>query len=225
MTFSGVLTALVTPFRDGAVDETAFRAMVRRQLDAGIVGLVPCGTTGEAATLSADEQAAVIRWTVEEAAGAVPVLAGVGSCTRTVVENSVRAASAGAQGLLVTAPTAQPTQELFRHFKAVAEAQPGLEVCVYDVPGRTGVKISPETIERLAAIDNITCVKDATVTLPMQRRSDAAWGMNWRSCPETISRRCPTSWSGRGCHLGRIESHAGTHGGDGGGCPGRSRVA
>lgn len=165
MTFSGVLTALVTPFRDGAVDEAAFRQIVRRQLDAGIEGLVPCGTTGESATLTPDEQAAVIRWTVEEAAGTVPVLAGVGSnCTRTVIENSARAAAAGAQGLLVTAPYYnKPTQEgLFRHFQAVAEAQPGLELCVYDVPGRTGVKIGPETLERLAGIDNITSVKDAT---------------------------------------------------------------
>jgi len=165
MTFSGVLTALVTPFRAGAVDAAAFRQMVRRQLDAGIDGLVPCGTTGESATLTPDEQAAVIRWTVEEAAGTVPVLAGVGSnCTRTVIENSARAAAAGAQGLLVTAPYYnKPTQEgLFRHFQAVAGAHSGLEVCVYDVPGRTGVKLSPETLERLAGIGNITCVKDAT---------------------------------------------------------------
>jgi len=165
MTFSGVLTALVTPFRDGAVDEATFRGLVRRQLDAGIDGLVPCGTTGEAPTLDLPEHEAVIRWTVEEAAGQVPVLAGVGSnCTRTAISNAARARRAGAQGLLVTAPYYnKPTQEgLFRHFQAVAGAQPGLEVCVYDVPGRTGVQISPETLERLAGIDNITCVKDAT---------------------------------------------------------------
>jgi 4-hydroxy-tetrahydrodipicolinate synthase len=165
MTFSGVLTALVTPFRDGAVDEATFRALVRRQLDAGIDGLVPCGTTGESATLAPDEHEAVIRWTVEEAAGQVPVLAGVGSnCTRTTLENSARAKRAGAQGLLVTAPYYnKPTQEgLFQHFSAVAAAEPDLEVCVYDVPGRTGVKVAPVTIERLAAVDNITSVKDAT---------------------------------------------------------------
>ena len=95
MTFSGVLTALVTPFRDGAADEAAFRAMVRRQIDSGIDGLVPCGTTGESATLSADEHGAVIRWAVEEAAGRVPVLAGVGSnCTRTTLDNAARARAA-----------------------------------------------------------------------------------------------------------------------------------
>lgn len=168
MTFSGVLTALVTPFRDGAVDEAAFRALVRRQLDAGIDGLVPCGTTGEAATLSADEHGAVIRWAVEEAAGRVPVLAGVGSnCTRTTLENAARARESGAQGLLVTAPYYnKPTQEgLFQHFAAVAAAEPGLEVCVYDVPGRTGVKVAPTTLARLAGIANITCVKDATADL------------------------------------------------------------
>lgn len=165
MTFSGVLTALVTPFRGGHVDQTTFRTLVQRQIDAGIDGLVPCGTTGEAPTLSLDEHAEVIRWTVEEAAGRIPVLAGVGSnCTRTAIQNSKQARDAGAEGLLVTAPYYnKPTQEgLFRHFVAVAESQPTLEVCVYDVPGRTGVRVLPETIERLAQVDNITCVKDAT---------------------------------------------------------------
>ena len=168
MTFSGVLTALVTPFRDGAVDEDAFRALVRRQLGAGIQGLVPCGTTGEAATLSPEEHGALIRWSVEEAAGSVPVLAGVGSnCTRTTIENAARARAAGAQGLLVTAPYYnKPTQEgLFQHFAAVAAAEPELELCVYDVPGRTGVKVAPATLARLAEIGNITCVKDATADL------------------------------------------------------------
>lgn len=165
MTFSGVLTALVTPFRGGQVDQTTFRQLVQRQLAAGIDGLVPCGTTGEAPTLNLDEHAEVIRWTVEEAAGQVPVLAGVGSnCTRTAIENSRRAKEAGADGLLVTAPYYnKPTQEgLFRHFVAVAESQPDLEICVYDVPGRTGVRVLPATIERLSQVDNITCVKDAT---------------------------------------------------------------
>lgn len=168
MTFSGVLTALVTPFRNGAVDEAAFRSLVRRQLDAGIDGLVPCGTTGEAATLSAAEHGAVIRWTVEEAAGRVPVLAGVGSNdTRTTLDNAARAREAGAQGLLVTAPYYnKPTQEgLYRHFRAVASAEPGLELCIYDVPGRTGVRIAPETLARLAEVESITCVKDATADL------------------------------------------------------------
>ena len=160
-----MLTALVTPLRGGHVDQTTFRTLVQRQIDAGIDGLVPCGTTGEAPTLSLDEHAEVIRWTVEEAAGRIPVLAGVGSnCTRTAIQNSKQARDAGAEGLLVTAPYYnKPTQEgLFRHFVAVAESQPTLEVCVYDVPGRTGVRVLPETIERLAQVDNITCVKDAT---------------------------------------------------------------
>lgn len=166
--FTGAMTALVTPFRDGKVDEEAFRALVERQIDAGIDGLVPCGTTGEAPTLALDEHAAVIRWTVEQAAGRVPVMAGVGSNdTRTAIENSRRARDAGAQGLLVTAPYYnKPTQEgLFRHFKAVAEAVPECDVCVYDVPGRTGVKVAPETFERLADVPGITCVKDATADL------------------------------------------------------------
>jgi 4-hydroxy-tetrahydrodipicolinate synthase len=166
--FTGALTALITPFRDGALDEAAFRALVERQIAAGIDGLVPCGTTGEAPTLTIDEHAAVIRWTVEQAAGRVPVLAGVGSNdTRTAIDNSLRARDNGAQGLLVTAPYYnKPTQEgLFRHFEAVAAAVPECEVCVYDVPGRTGVKVAPETFARLAEVPGITCVKDATADL------------------------------------------------------------
>lgn len=165
MTFSGILTALVTPFQGAHVDEQAFRALVRRQLAAGVAGLVPCGTTGEAATLTPDEHEAVIRWTVEESAGAVPVLAGVGTnCTRTTITNAARAQRAGADGLLVAAPYYnKPTQQgLFLHFQAVAEAQRSMEVCLYDVPGRTSVHISVQTIERLAEIDNITTLKDAT---------------------------------------------------------------
>jgi 4-hydroxy-tetrahydrodipicolinate synthase len=165
MTFAGVLTALVTPFKDGAVDESTFRALVQRQLAAGISGLVPCGTTGEAPTLDLDEHAAVIRWAVEEAGGKVPVLAGIGSNdTRTAILNGKRARDNGATGLLATAPYYnKPTQEgLYRHFRAIAEAIPECEVCVYDVPGRTAVAVAPATLARLAEVDNITCVKDAT---------------------------------------------------------------
>lgn len=167
--FAGALTALVTPFTsDGDIDEARFRALVKRQLDAGIDGLVPCGTTGETPTYSDEEHGAVIRWTVEECAGRVPVLAGVGSNdTATTVRNALRARDAGAQGLLVTTPYYnKPTQEgLYRHFVAVAEACPDLEVCIYDVPGRTVVRVAAETYERLGRIANITCVKDATADM------------------------------------------------------------
>lgn len=164
MTFSGVLTALVTPFDDRGVDEAAFRALVRRQLDAGIHGLVPCGTTGEAPTLSIAEHTDVIRWTVEEAAGKVPVLAGIGSNnTAQAIETGKRAADLGVQGVLATAPYYnKPTQEgLFRHFEAIADAVDA-EVCVYDVPGRSVVEVEASTLERLSAHARVTTVKDAT---------------------------------------------------------------
>jgi len=164
--FHGVLTALVTPLNtDGSVDEAAFRALVRRQLNAGVHGLVPCGTTGESPTLSADEQLTVIRATLDEVDGRVPVLAGIGSNdTAKAIAAGRKAFDAGATGVLATAPYYnKPTQEgLFLHFSAIAKAL-DVEVCVYDVPGRTAVKVAPETLSRLfAAHDNITCVKDAT---------------------------------------------------------------
>lgn len=169
MTFAGVLTALVTPFDDrGAVDERTFRGLVRRQLDAGIDGLVPCGTTGESPTLSAEEQLDVIRWTVEESGGRAPVLAGVGgNNTAAVIENARRAQEVGVQGVLCTTPYYnKPSQEgLYRHFKAIAEAVPDLEICVYDVPGRTSLAVHTETLGRLMGVSNVTCVKDATADL------------------------------------------------------------
>ena len=167
MTFQGLLTALVTPFRDGSVDEERFRAHVRRQVDAGVQGLVPCGTTGEAPTLSATEQAHIVGWTLEEAAGRVPVMAGIGSnCTATAVANARRVEALGVQGVLATAPYYnKPTQEgLYQHFKAIAEAV-SVEVCLYDVPGRSVVHIAPRTVARLAEIENITALKDATADL------------------------------------------------------------
>ncbi len=143
------------------------RALVERQVAAGIEGLVPCGTTGEASTLDLEEHQRVIRWTVE-ASGGVPVLAGIGSNnTQTAIDNAMRAQEVGAKGVLATAPYYnKPTQEgLYRHFRAIAEAVPALEICVYDVPGRSAVKIETETVARLAEIDNLTCIKDATADL------------------------------------------------------------
>ena len=168
MPFDGVMTALVTPFRaDGEVDREAYVALVKRQVAAGIQGLVPCGTTGEAPTLELDEHASVIRWTVE-ASGGVPVMAGIGSnSTATAIRTAHAAREAGVQGVLATAPYYnKPSQEgLYRHFRAIAEAVPDLEVCVYDVPGRSAVAVGTDTVARLSAIDNITCCKDATADL------------------------------------------------------------
>ena len=165
MIFSGVMTALVTPFQsDGSLDEAAFRTLVKRQIEAGVKGLVPCGTTGEAPTLSIEEHTHVIEWTVEEAHDLVPVLAGIGSNnTQQAIETGKRAQDLGVQGVLATAPYYnKPTQEgLYRHFAAIAEAL-DIEVCIYDVPGRSVVHVAPATTERLARIPNITCIKDAT---------------------------------------------------------------
>ena len=164
MKFQGLLTALVTPFVEGSVDEDCFRALVRRQIEGGVSGIVPCGTTGEAPTLTVDEHVEVVRWAVEVAAGKVPVMAGIGSnCTATAISTGRRVAALGVDGVLATAPYYnKPTQEgLFRHFRAIAESI-DIEVCLYDVPGRTAVHIEPETVERLCEIDNITCIKDAT---------------------------------------------------------------
>lgn len=163
--FAGAGVALVTPFtRSGDVDEAALRALVRRQIDGGIDVLVPCGTTGESATLRHDEQRRVIELTLQESAGKVPVLAGTGSNdTRVAVENSKVAAALGVQGVLCVGPYYnKPTGEgFFRHFATIADAV-SVPVVVYNVPGRTGSNIDNKTMLRLAAHPNIAAVKEAS---------------------------------------------------------------
>lgn len=160
----GSITALVTPFRDGAVDEAALRALVERQIAAGTDGLVPCGTTGESATLSMDEHRRVVELCVEAAAGRAPVITGAGSAdTRKAVELVRLAETAGADAALVVTPYYnRPSQEgLYRHYAAIVEAS-GLPVVVYDVPARTGVSVSVETVARIAELPNVVGIKDAT---------------------------------------------------------------
>jgi len=163
--FAGAGVALITPFTtSGAVDEAAFRRLVRRQIDGGIDVLVPCGTTGESATLRAEEQRRVIELSLEEAGGKVPVLAGTGSNdTRVALEHSKAAASLGVQGVLCVGPYYnKPTGEgFFRHFATIADAV-SVPVVVYNVPGRTGSNIDTRTLLRLAAHPNITAVKEAS---------------------------------------------------------------
>jgi 4-hydroxy-tetrahydrodipicolinate synthase len=163
--FAGAGVALVTPFTSsGAVDEAALRRLVRRQIDGSIDVLVPCGTTGESATMRADEQRRVIGITLEESGGKVPVLAGTGSNdTRVAVEHSKAAASLGVQGVLCVGPYYnKPTSEgFFRHFATIADAV-SVPVVVYNVPGRTGSNIVTRTLLRLAAHPNITAVKEAS---------------------------------------------------------------
>lgn len=162
--FAGAMTALVTPFRDGQVDEPALRALVEAQIAAGIDGLVPCGTTGEAPTLEAEEHARVVRITVEAAARRVPVIAGCGTnSTAHTIALSRAAKAAGADGLLLVTPYYnKPTQDgLFRHFTAVADAS-HKPVCLYNVPGRTAVNLKPAVALRLAAHPNVIGIKEAS---------------------------------------------------------------
>ena len=163
--FTGCGTALVTPFRrDMSLDEEAVRRLARRQIDAGIDFLVPCGTTGESPTLSHAEQRRVVEIAIDEARGKVPVLAGAGgNDTAHVVELAREFESLGANGILSVSPYYnKPTQEgLYQHFKAIAAAV-SLPVILYNIPGRTGVNIEPATVKRLSEIDNIVGVKEAS---------------------------------------------------------------
>src|SRR2546422_5347328 len=160
----GAMVAVVTPFRNGAVDEPALRALARWQIEKGTDALVPCGTTGEGATLSAKELYQVVRACVDEARGRVPVIAGCGSNdTRRTIENVQRAKEAGADAALVVTPYYnKPTSEgLFRHFEAVAK-QGGLPVVLYNVPSRTSVDMLADTVARCAKVPGIIGIKEAS---------------------------------------------------------------
>jgi 4-hydroxy-tetrahydrodipicolinate synthase len=163
--FTGCGTALVTPFRsDLSVDEEAFRRLVRRQIDAGVDFLVPCGTTGESPTLTHQEHLRVVEITVEEANGRVPVLAGAGgNDTRHVIEVITELKSIGVSGILSVTPYYnKPTQEgLYQHYRAIAESTT-LPIVVYSVQGRTSVNVEPATLVRLASVPNIVGVKEAS---------------------------------------------------------------
>ena len=166
--FTGVGTALITPFRrDGSLDEAGIRRLVRRQVDAGIHFVSPCGTTGEAPTLSAHEKARVCELVVDEVAGRVPVLAGAGGYnTRDVIELVRDLERIKVDGILSVTPYYnKPTQEgLYQHYKAIAEST-ALPIVLYNVPGRTGVNLEPATVVRLAGIRNIIGVKEASGNL------------------------------------------------------------
>jgi 4-hydroxy-tetrahydrodipicolinate synthase len=167
-TLEGSMTALATPFKNGALDEGAYRALVRMQLEGGTGALVPVGTTGEAVTMDADERARAIAVVVEEAKGRVPVVAGAGSnSTRETVENVRRAREAGADGALIVTPYYnKPTQAgLVEHHRAIAKAHPGFPLVAYNVPGRTGVDLLPETALRLCDIPEVVALKEATGNL------------------------------------------------------------
>jgi 4-hydroxy-tetrahydrodipicolinate synthase len=162
--FAGTFTAIVTPFKHGQVDEAAFKSLIRRNIDGGVTGLVPCGTTGESPTLSHTEHKQVVEMAVSEAAGQVKVIAGTGSnSTAEAIELTRHAKSVGADGALLVSPYYnKPTQDgLFLHFKAVAEAA-DIPIIMYNIQGRTAVNIENDTVSRLAEIPNIAGVKEAS---------------------------------------------------------------
>src|SRR6202165_509598 len=163
--FTGCGTAMVTPFRrDGALDEATLIRLVNRQIDAGIDFLVPCGTTGESPTLSREEHLRVVELTVDVAKGKVPVLAGAGGYnTAEVIALARELTAIGADGILSVTPYYnKPTQEgLYQHYRAIADAIT-LPIILYSVAGRTGVNIDPSTVKRLAEIENIIGIKEAS---------------------------------------------------------------
>lgn len=160
----GAIVAIVTPFKNGKIDEKAYRKLIEFQIKNGTDGIVPCGTTGESATLSYEEHERLIELTVEIVNGRIPVIAGTGSnSTREAIELTKHAEKAGADcALLITPYYNKPTQEgLYQHFKAVSESV-SIPIILYNVPGRTGVNLLPETVARLSELKNIAGIKEAT---------------------------------------------------------------
>ena len=165
--FKGSLVAIVTPFRNGRVDERALGDLIDFQIANGTDGIVPCGTTGESATLSHEEHERVVAFTVEATRRRVPVIAGTGSnSTDEAISLTRHAKQAGADGaLLITPYYNKPTQEgLFRHYKAVAESV-DLPIVLYNIPGRTGVNMAPATVARLTSFRNIVAIKEGSGSL------------------------------------------------------------
>jgi 4-hydroxy-tetrahydrodipicolinate synthase len=176
--FRGSFTALVTPFTNGGVDEKAFRALVSWQVAEGTHGLVPVGTTGESPTLSHDEHRRVVEWCIDEAKGRVPVIAGAGSnSTHEAVELSRHAEKAGADAVLVVTPYYnKPTQEgMYQHFKAINDAI-GIPIIIYNIPPRSVIDMSVDTMKRLFDLKNIAGVKDATANVVRVSQQRAALG-------------------------------------------------
>jgi len=178
----GSMPALITPFKNGAVDEAAYRRLISWQIAEGSHGLVPAGTTGESATLSHEEHNRVVEICVDEAKGRVPVIAGAGSnATDEAIALTKHAKDVGADAVLSVAPYYnRPTQEgLYRHFAAIAETV-DIPIVVYNVPGRTGIDISDETMARLSRVANIIGVKDATANLARPSRERIACASGFR---------------------------------------------
>jgi 4-hydroxy-tetrahydrodipicolinate synthase len=164
-TFEGSMTALATPFREGKIDEAAYRALIERQLSGGTAVLLPIGTTGEAVTMTPEERGQAVRLAVEAARGRVPVVAGAGfNSTAETVEAVGRVRELGADGALIVTPYYnKPTQSgLLQHYRAIARAHPGFPLIAYNVPGRTGVDLLPETVMWMCDIPEVVALKEAT---------------------------------------------------------------
>jgi 4-hydroxy-tetrahydrodipicolinate synthase len=188
MRFHGSITALVTPFKNGKVDEKALEAIVKRQIAQGTDGLVPVGTTGESPTLSHQEHQRVIQIVVEAAGGKVPVIAGTGSnSTAEAVSLTKFAKKIGADGALLAAPYYnKPTQEgLYRHYAEVAKV--GLPIVLYNIPGRSVVNIAPETVARLAKIPNIVAIKEASGSMDQTSHIRSLCGIDILSGDDSLT--------------------------------------
>jgi len=176
--FRGSFTALITPFKNGSVDEKTFRELVEWQIAEGTNGLVPVGTTGESPTLSHDEHRRVVEWCVDQADGRVPVIAGAGSnSTNEAIDLARHAEAAGADAVLVVTPYYnKPTQEgLYQHFAAINDVI-GIPIIIYNIPGRSVIDMSVDTMKRLSELKNIAGVKDATANVARVSLQRAAMG-------------------------------------------------
>ncbi|MGM4905129.1 4-hydroxy-tetrahydrodipicolinate synthase [Tardiphaga sp. 866_E4_N2_1] len=200
--FRGSYTALVTPFKDGALDEAGFRALVSWQMAEGSNGLVPVGTTGESPTLSHEEHYKVVEWCIDEAKGRVPVIAGAGSnSTKEAVALAKHAEKAGADAVLVVTPYYnKPTQEgMYQHFKAVNDAI-GIPIIIYNIPPRSVVDMSVDTMARLYELKNIAGVKDATADLARVSKQRHAMGPDFiQMSGEDMTALAYMAAGGHGC--------------------------
>jgi 4-hydroxy-tetrahydrodipicolinate synthase len=200
--FRGSFTALVTPFKNGSVDEKAFRDIVEWQIAEGTNGLVPVGTTGESPTLSHDEHKRVVELCIDQADGRVPVIAGSGSnSTAEAIELSQHAEKAGADAVLIVTPYYnKPTQEgLYQHYKAINDAI-GIPIIIYNIPGRSIVDMSVETMARLFELKNIAGVKDATANIARVSQQRAAMGPDFNQLSgEDITALGFMAHGGHGC--------------------------
>src|SRR6266571_6279201 len=200
--FRGSFTALVTPFKNGSLDEAAFRGLVNWQIAEGTHGLVPVGTTGESPTVNHDEHKRVVEWCIDETRGRVPVIAGAGSnSTKEAIELAEHAEKAGASAVLIVTPYYnKPTQDgLYSHFKAINDAI-GIPIIIYNIPGRSIVDMSVDTMARLYELKNISGVKDATANMARVSQQRAAIGPDFNQLSgEDITALGFMAHGGHGC--------------------------